>query len=380
MSAMNKLTTIIAAGVAAALVSTCAAADPPAPESAELELQRLVVGIENVLPSSWRVTESGIGELPIGWSGPETGLYVMVEDTSTRFFHHSGFHYYSFYRIWLMPPGWEGEMRHTPYVADSAPAFLLGLSDDHVALYHTAGGNVWNDGPAAFCTTLGLDTIRYTDLARRVVDLEIEERLTDTAAATSDVESEPSRHSLAGSFEMNDKDFIGAEPMRKLKERGLPRQLVGLELDGRRIARRQHALEPSTAQVEPPGLLPGVQRQRVQEPVITREHHVVADDLRPRADHSSRVESPLHFPGFDVEGVKRRVVAAEIENPLVVHQRRPQLPPDLLAPEQVSGLGVPLGERRSGRQRQQQGRKNGREGGTSHRDNSSASKTGCKRT
>lgn len=35
------------------------------------------------------------------------------------------------------------------------------------------------------------------------------------------------------------KDFIGAEAMRKLKQGGLPRQLVGLELEGRRIA-RQH--------------------------------------------------------------------------------------------------------------------------------------------
>lgn len=35
------------------------------------------------------------------------------------------------------------------------------------------------------------------------------------------------------------KDFIGADTMRKLKEAGLARQLVGLELEGRRIA-RQH--------------------------------------------------------------------------------------------------------------------------------------------
>jgi aminomethyltransferase len=35
-----------------------------------------------------------------------------------------------------------------------------------------------------------------------------------------------------------DKDFIGVEPMRKLKEQGLPRRLVGLELEGRRIARQ----------------------------------------------------------------------------------------------------------------------------------------------
>jgi len=36
------------------------------------------------------------------------------------------------------------------------------------------------------------------------------------------------------------KDFIGVEPMRKLQERGLLRKLVGLELDGRRIARQHY--------------------------------------------------------------------------------------------------------------------------------------------
>ena len=36
------------------------------------------------------------------------------------------------------------------------------------------------------------------------------------------------------------KDFIGAEPMRRLQEQGLHRKLVGLELDGRRIARQHY--------------------------------------------------------------------------------------------------------------------------------------------
>ncbi len=36
------------------------------------------------------------------------------------------------------------------------------------------------------------------------------------------------------------KDFIGAEPMRLLKEVGLKRKMVGLELDGRRIGRKGH--------------------------------------------------------------------------------------------------------------------------------------------
>ena len=36
------------------------------------------------------------------------------------------------------------------------------------------------------------------------------------------------------------KDFIGAEAMRRLKQEGLLRKLVGLALDGRRIARQDY--------------------------------------------------------------------------------------------------------------------------------------------
>ena len=39
------------------------------------------------------------------------------------------------------------------------------------------------------------------------------------------------------------KDFIGAEAMRKLKEAGLRRMMVGLELEGRRIARQGYKIQ-----------------------------------------------------------------------------------------------------------------------------------------
>ncbi len=45
------------------------------------------------------------------------------------------------------------------------------------------------------------------------------------------------------------KDFIGVEPMRKLQERGLPRKLVGLELDGRRIARQHYKVRRGDREV-----------------------------------------------------------------------------------------------------------------------------------
>jgi hypothetical protein len=170
------------------------------------DLQVLLAEVEHLLPLNWRVLEAETGGLPIGWSGPATGLYVMIEDTQTRFFHPSGFHYFSFYRIWLMPPDWEGEMRRTPYVADSAPAFLLGLNDDYLALYHTAGGNIWEEGPSELCAMLGLDAIRYSDLNRRVVDMAMEERLVSEAE-----KAPPAGKSEEDglSFEMNPYRIVG---------------------------------------------------------------------------------------------------------------------------------------------------------------------------
>ncbi len=172
---------VILVAVATAVTAGAASGRTTQTDSLEVFLADVVDRVEEVLPESWRVTETNVGKVPIGWSGDASGVYVMVEDTRTRFFHPSGFHYYSFYRIWLMPPAWEGEMRDTPYISDSVPAFLLGVNDRYVAFYHTAGGNVWPDGPETLCAALDLDRICYTDLTRRVVDLEMERRLTESA-------------------------------------------------------------------------------------------------------------------------------------------------------------------------------------------------------
>jgi hypothetical protein len=165
----------------AAFACTAAASDTtpggtgsgPAVESVE----RLTESVRGVLPPSWRIVETDTARVPIGWDGEAAGLYVEVEDTRTRFLHPNGFHYYSFYRVWLMPPSWEGEMAKRPYVSDSAPAFLLGASDDWIALYHTAGGNVWHDGLVSLCAALGLNRLDYPSTTERIVDMAMEERL-----------------------------------------------------------------------------------------------------------------------------------------------------------------------------------------------------------
>lgn len=169
--------------LAIALVAASAAEGQVAP-TGEPEALRGPTGpewlagrIRGVLPPTWRVVETDSSRVPIGWSGEGGGLYVEFEDTRTRFFHPSGFHYYSFYRVWLMPPSWEGEMRMRPYVSDGAPAYLLGASDDWLAFYHTAGGNVWDGGPEALCDALELDRICRAGTEGRIVDLAVGERL-----------------------------------------------------------------------------------------------------------------------------------------------------------------------------------------------------------
>ena len=168
---MRRLEVIILATVL--LAATAAGATAPVTTG----LQSLIAQVEEVIPATWRVVEVDTARVPIGWSGQGDGLYVMVEDTSTRFYHPDGFHYYSFYRIWLMPPDWEGEMRLTPYISDSLPAYLLGMNDDCAVFYHTAGGNPWERGPRALCNALDLNRICLTGLSRRVVDLEFDQQL-----------------------------------------------------------------------------------------------------------------------------------------------------------------------------------------------------------
>lgn len=165
----------------------------PAAMGAPADVDWLVERVQSALPATWRVVEADSASTPVGWSGEASGLYAEIEDTRTRFFHPNGFHYYSFYRVWLMPSSWEGEMRKTPYVSDSAPAYLLGASDRWLAFYHTAGGNVWDDGLTSLCTALGLDRICYAETESRIVDLAVEERLSAAAPADGEPLFSPNR-------------------------------------------------------------------------------------------------------------------------------------------------------------------------------------------
>ena len=62
--------------------------------------------------------------------------------------------------------------------------------------------------------------------------------------------------------------------------RAIQRRRMAVVVGIRRIDRRQNALVARTSKVEAPEFPPGVQVQRVQVAVVTREYHVFADDHR----------------------------------------------------------------------------------------------------
>lgn len=77
------------------------------------------------------------------------------------------------------------------------------------------------------------------------------------------------------------KDFIGAEPMRKLKERGLTRQLVGLELDGRRIARQHHKVYVGNREIGEvtSGTLSPTLGKSIAMAYVSSDYHAVGTEL-----------------------------------------------------------------------------------------------------
>ena len=77
------------------------------------------------------------------------------------------------------------------------------------------------------------------------------------------------------------KDFLGAEPMRKLKEQGLPRRLVGLELDGRRIARQHHKVYAGDREIGEvtSGTLSPTLGKSIAMAYVSSEHHAEGTNL-----------------------------------------------------------------------------------------------------
>ena len=102
-----------------------------ATELEKKEAMHAVDAVRHALPRGWEMTEIRWDTKPAGWTGPETCVWMKVEDTSMTFEHESGdFEYHPFYKVWLLPLAWEGRMEVAKLDADEPQAIYLGENDD----------------------------------------------------------------------------------------------------------------------------------------------------------------------------------------------------------------------------------------------------------
>lgn len=162
------------AGAARALAvvaaAACVLAAPPGaarvragepPPSAVFDVRaatRMIDEVRLALPESWDATTIRWDTVPRGWRGDSTCVLMQLEDLSVTFDHPDGFEYHPFYKIWLLPPGWEGRMEVTSIDPEAPHALYLGGSARLRVLARTLGPTTWPEGPEAIGRALQLAT------------------------------------------------------------------------------------------------------------------------------------------------------------------------------------------------------------------------------
>jgi len=155
-------------------------AEWPAPADT-LDVRRATRAIDTIrhaLPEGWDAAEIRWGTLPQGWHGAPECLLVEVQDKTISFRHpQADFSYHPFYKLWLLPPGWEGRMEVAAIDPEARPALYLGESADFRVLVRTLGHNTWPDGPDVIGAALGLETFPLTPRPEHTLDVSAMQKL-----------------------------------------------------------------------------------------------------------------------------------------------------------------------------------------------------------
>jgi hypothetical protein len=139
------------------------------PEEATAAIDR----VRAALPPGWSDTEIRWDTVPLGWTGEPACLYLRLEDEGTRYPHSSGeFEYRPFYKLWLLPPGWEGRMAIAGMDPDVPAALYLGEARDYRVLYRTLGRQSWDEGAAELAAALRLDALPLGPRPLHTVDID----------------------------------------------------------------------------------------------------------------------------------------------------------------------------------------------------------------
>jgi len=155
--------------LATLLVGTSAVGETLAPA----QVDDAVARIRAVLPPEWHVARVEPATVPFGWSGDPECALVRLEDDSFAYRHEDQeFQYNPFYKLWLLPPAWEGRME-VAVIEPSAPqAVYLGENDELRVLYRSLGSSSWPAGPKMLAETLDLHEFRLTHSPKHSLDID----------------------------------------------------------------------------------------------------------------------------------------------------------------------------------------------------------------
>lgn len=173
MSPLHRrtLARLPAAAMLPILLLTLAAADPARldPDATTRAIDR----IRAVLPSSWSTTDIQWDTVPLGWTGDSAAVFLRLEDEGTRYPHPSGeFEYSPFYKLWILPLGWEGRMAVAALDPSVPYAMYFGENDDYRVLFRTLGRQSWDEGPDAIADALDLDAFPLTARPQHTLDID----------------------------------------------------------------------------------------------------------------------------------------------------------------------------------------------------------------
>jgi hypothetical protein len=139
---------------------------------------RAIDTIRHALPDGWKSVDIRWNTVPEGWHGADECVLVRVED-ATVFLRNPGqdFEYHPFYKLWLLPPGWEGRMEVAAIDPDARPAVYLGECADFRVLVRTLGGTTWAEAPEDLGHALGLEIFPLSHRPEHRLDVPAMQRL-----------------------------------------------------------------------------------------------------------------------------------------------------------------------------------------------------------
>jgi hypothetical protein len=169
---------------------------------------RAVDTIRHSLPDGWSASDIRWGTVPRGWQGDSACVFVHLEDRTISFWHEDGFRFHPFYKVWLLPPGWEGRMEVAAIDPEAPHAFYLGESKSLRVLMRTLGRNTWPEAPEQLGRALELVTYPLSHRPEHRLDVPAMQKLFQRLDASTRGKLDRWRRQIYGIEELDDLIYL----------------------------------------------------------------------------------------------------------------------------------------------------------------------------